>query len=203
MRLTITTFLSLDGVMQAPGGPEEDRSNGFEYGGWLVPFADEDMNRYVSEWFAQADAFLFGRKTYEIMAAYWPRVTDENDPVAGPMNRLPKYVASGTLDRLDWANSHLITGDVVEEVTKLKQQPGGELQVHGSGELARTLIDHNLIDEYRLWIYPVVLGAGKRLFAEGVTPTALRLVDTRATSTGVAVHSYQPTGKPTVGSFGL
>jgi dihydrofolate reductase len=203
MRLTITTFLSLDGVMQAPGGPEEDRSNGFEYGGWLVPFADEDMNRYVSEWFAQADAFLFGRKTYEIMAAYWPRVTDENDPVAGPMNRLPKYVASGTLDRLDWANSHLITGDVVEEVTKLKQQPGGELQVHGSGVLARTLIDHNLIDEYRLWIYPVVLGGGKRLFAEGVTPTALRLVDTRATSTGVAVHSYQPTGKPTVGSFGL
>jgi dihydrofolate reductase len=203
MRLTITTFLSLDGVMQAPGGPEEDRSNGFEYGGWLVPFVDEDMNRYVSEWFAQAGAFLFGRKTYEIMAAYWPRVTDENDPVAGPMNRLPKYVASGTLDRLDWANSHLITGDVVEEVTKLKQQPGGELQVHGSGELARTLIDHNLIDEYRLWIYPVVLGAGKRLFAEGVTPTALRLVDTRATSTGVAVHSYQPTGKPTVGSFGL
>ena len=203
MRLTITTFVSLDGVMQAPGGPEEDRSNGFEYGGWLVPFVDEDMNRYVSEWFAQAGAFLFGRKTYEIMAAYWPRVTDENDPVAGPMNRLPKYVASGTLDRLDWANSHLITGDVVEEVTKLKQQPGGELQVHGSGELARTLIDHNLIDEYRLWIYPVVLGAGKRLFAEGVTPTALRLVDTRATSTGVAVHSYQPTGKPTVGSFGL
>jgi dihydrofolate reductase len=203
MRLTITTFLSLDGVMQAPGGPEEDRSNGFEYGGWLVPFADEDMNRYVSEWFAQADAFLFGRKTYEIMAAYWPRVTDENDPVAGPMNRLPKYVASGTLDRLDWANSHLITGDVVEEVTKLKQQPGGELQVHGSGVLARTLIDHNLIDEYRLWIYPVVLGGGKRLFAEGVTPTALRLVGTRATSTGVAVHSYQPTGKPTVGSFGL
>ena len=203
MRLTITTFLTVDGVMQGPGGPEEDRSNGFDHGGWLVPFADDDMGRYVSEWFAQAEAFLFGRKTYEIMAAYWPQVTDENDPVAGPINRLPKYVASSTLDRLDWQNSHLIADDLVSRVAKLKEQPGGELQVHGSGELARTLIEHNLIDEYRLWIYPVVLGAGKRLFTEGVTPTSLRLVDTKLTSTGVAVHSYQPAGKPEVGSFAL
>jgi dihydrofolate reductase len=201
MKLTMTTFLSLDGVMQGPGGPEEDRSNGFDQGGWLVPYADEDMGMFVNEWFGAADAFLLGRKTYEIFAAYWPNITDENDPVASRLNTLPKYVVSNTLDKVEWNNSTLIGGDVAQGIISLKQQPGRELQVHGSGNLAQTLMAHDLIDEYRLWIYPVVLGDGTRLFREGATPAALKLVDTKTTSTGVVIHVYEPAGKPTYGSI--
>jgi dihydrofolate reductase len=197
MDLTLTTFLSLDGVMQSPGGPEEDPSGGFTQGGWLVPYADQDMGTFVSEWFGKAGAFLLGRRTYEIFKSYWPRQTDPNDPVASRLNSLPKYVVSTTLERADWEPTSIVSGNVVEEVAKLKQQPGGELQVHGSGALARTLIDNGLVDEYRLWVYPVVLGQGRRLFSDGVTPTALSLVETRTTSTGVAVHVYRPAGKPT------
>jgi dihydrofolate reductase len=202
MDLTLTTFLSLDGVMQSPGGPEEDPSVGFSQGGWLVPYADEDMGVFVSEWFAKADAFLFGRRTYEIFASYWPHQTDPNDPVASRLNALPKYVVSTTLEQPDWQPTEVISDDVVEEITKLKQRPGAELQVHGSGALARTLIDNGLVDEYRLWVYPVVLGAGRRLFGDGVTPTAFSLVETRTTRTGVAVHVYRPAGKPTYGTIG-
>jgi len=202
MRLTMTTFLSLDGVMQGPGGPDEDRSNGFDQGGWLVPYVDEDMGTFVSEWFGAADAFLLGRKTYEIFAAYWPMVTDENDPVASRLNALPKYVVSNTLDKVEWNNSTLIRGDdLAEEIANLKQRPGRELQVHGSGDLALTLMAHDLIDEYRLWIYPVVLGSGTRLFREGITPAALKLVDTKTTSSGVVIHVYEPAGRPTYGSI--
>jgi dihydrofolate reductase len=200
VKLTVTTFLTLDGVMQGPGQRGED---GFDLGGWLVPYADDDMMRFVHEWFAEADAFLLGRRTYEIFASWWPKVTDENDPIAAALNRLPKYVASRTLKNLEWNNSRLIKGDVAAEVRKLKQQTGRELQVHGSGNLVQTLMEHELIDEYRLWFYPVILGRGKRLFREGSALTALRLVDSKTTSSGVVIHVYHPAGRPTYGSFAL
>jgi dihydrofolate reductase len=195
MQVTLTIFLSLDGVMQGPGSPTEDPSGGFKQGGWMVPYADEAMGQFVTDWFAAANAFLLGRTTYEIMAAYWSQVADEDD-VARKLNSLPKHVASKTLNKVTWDNSTLIRGDLVEEVMKLKAGPGEELQVHGSGNLAQTLIQHSLIDEYRLWFHPIVLGSGKRLFPAGTAPFALRLIETKTTSTGVVVHVYQPAGKP-------
>jgi dihydrofolate reductase len=203
MRVTLTAFLSLDGVIQAPGGPEEDPSSGFGQGGWLVPYAGQDMERLVAGWFSAAGAFLLGRKTYQIFAAFWPHVTDQNDPVAAKLNSLPKYMASTTLDKVDWNNSTLIKRDAAEAVAALKQQPGGELQVRGSGYLAQTLMRHDLVDEYRLWIYPVVLGSGKRLFGAGSSPAALKLADIKTASTGVVIHVYQPAGKRAYGSFTL
>ncbi|KUJ37282.1 deaminase [Streptomyces albus subsp. albus] len=200
-KLAITTFLSLDGVMQAPGGPEEDTSGGFEYGGWVFPYADEDMGRLVSDWFDQASGFVLGRRTYEIFAGYWPRVTDEKDPVASALNKLPKYVASTTLDQVGWNNSTLLSGDVATVVRRLKEETEGELQIHGSGELARSLMGQDVIDEFRLLVFPVVLGKGKRLFADGAMPTAMRLVDSRSTAAGVAVHTYRLAGRPTFGTF--
>jgi dihydrofolate reductase len=203
MKLIVGTFLSMDGVMQGPGGPDEDREGDFDLGGWLVPYADEDMGRFMVESITSTEAFLLGRKTYEIFAAHWPLVTDENDPIAISLNSKPKYVASRTLDKVDWNNSSLLKGDVAEAVAELKRQSGGDLQVQGSGELVQTLIRHNLVDEYRLLVYPVVLGKGKRLFREGNPPSALQLVDTRTTSTGVAVHTYQSAGKPEFGEFAV
>src|SRR5437763_1275117 len=201
MKLLVTTFLSLDGVMQAPGGPDEDPDGGFEHGGWLAPFADEGMMRFVVEWIGRADGFLLGRKTYEIFAAHWPGMTDPADLVARALNTLPKYVASRTLNEVTWNNSTLIRGDVLEEIRKLKDRPGRELQVHGSAGLAQTLIENDLVDEYRLWSFPVVLGRGKRLFGAGTVPAVtFRLVDSRTTSTGVAIHTYDRAGEVQHGS---
>jgi dihydrofolate reductase len=201
MKLTLYTFLSLDGVMQAPGGPDEDREGGFEHGGWLVPYADDELTRLVIDWMQPADAFLLGRKTYEIFAASWPRVTDPEDLIAERLNNKPKYVASRTLDRVDWQGSSLIRGDVATEVAKLKQAPGGELQVHGSGDLAQTLIANNLIDKYRFYVFPVVLQTGKRLFKEAGPPGALKLIGTRTTSQGVTVSDYEPAGALSYGLY--
>ena len=166
-----------------------------------MPYWSEEMGPWVAEWFSAADGFLLGRRTYEIFAGFWPKVTDENDPVASRLNSLPKYVASTALDKAEWNNSTLLSENVPNAVAELKKRPGRELQIHGSGVLAQSLMAHDLIDEYRLWIYPVDLGKGKRLFAEGAVPAALRPVDHRTTSTGVAVHVYRPAGRPAFGSF--
>jgi dihydrofolate reductase len=205
MRLTLHTFLTLDGVLQAPGGPEEDPSGGFEHGGWTVPFADPDFGKTMEGWFEQAEAFLLGRRTYEIFAGYWPHVqgTDEDGLIAQKLNTLPKYVASTTLDNVDWSNSQLLGGDVADALRKLKEQPGAELQVHGSGALATHLIDQGLVDEFRLLTFPVHLGTGKRLFADGVRPGALRLLSSSTTSTGVVIATYEAAGAPSYGTYAL
>ncbi|KUH40557.1 MULTISPECIES: dihydrofolate reductase family protein [Streptomyces] len=201
-QLTLTAFLSLDGVMQAPGGREEDPSDGFDHGGWLVPFADEDMGRFMVEVFDRADAFLLGRRTYEIFAGYWPQVTDPDDPIASRLNTLPKHVVSRTLDRVDWHGSRLVEGDLVEAVTRLKEGPGREVQVHGSARLAQGLIAHGLLDRLNLLVFPVFLGSGRRLFPEGGTPTAFELTGHRTTGTGATIQTYRPTGPATFGTFG-
>ncbi len=202
MKLTAQTFLTVDGVMQAPGGPDEDQDNAFEHGGWSAAYGDDDFGAAVVEWMAQADGFLLGRKTYEIFASYWPQFTDPAHPVASRLNTLPKYVASTTLTSVDWNNSTLLGSDVVSEVTKLKERPGRELQVHGSGQLAQTLIDADLIDEYWLYYFPVHLGTGKKLFREGAPARALKLMDSRTTSTGVIIARYQPDGPVRYGTVG-
>ena len=202
MKLTVTTFLSVDGVMQGPGGPDEDRGGGFTRGGWLAPHFDEDAGDFITGVFEQVDAFLLGRRTYDIFAAYWPNAADPEDPVANGLNTLPKYVASTTLTDPEWGPTTVLSGDVPAAVADLKQQPGRELQVHGSGELVRTLHEHDLVDEYRLLVFPVVVGEGRRLFPDRGVATGLTLVDTRTTSSGVAIHVYRPTGRPEFGTVG-
>ena len=201
-KLVVGTFVTLDGVMQAPGGPDEDRQGGFQHGGWSFTYWDDLMGQRIVELTLQADALLLGRKTYEIFAAHWPQVGDD-DPVAAKLNSIPKHVASRTLDEVTWNNSTLLQGDVAEAVAALKQEPGGEIQVTGSGNLIQTLIRHDLVDEYRLWVFPLVLGEGKRLVADGTIPGALRLVDTTVSSTGVAIHTYERAGDVQYGSFAL
>lgn len=201
MRLTLTEFVTLDGVYQGPGGPDEDTAGGFRHGGWLVPFFDEALGEFITGVFGEVDAFLLGRRTYDIFAAAWPKSTDPDDPVAKALNTLPKYVASRTLTHADWHDSTILGGDVVAEVAKLKEQPGRELQIHGSGALAQTLFDAGLIDAIRLIVFPVVLGSGKRLFAPGRTPSSFRLADLRSTPTGVTVQTLERAGVPTYGSM--
>ncbi|MDX6211497.1 MAG: hypothetical protein QOF82_584 [Frankiales bacterium] len=203
MRLTLHTFLTLDGVMQSPGGPNEDPDGPYAHGGWSFPYGDDAFGALMVGWFEQADAFLLGRKTYQIFSGFWPKVTDENDPIASKLNSLPKYVASTTLERVEWNGATLLGGDVVAEVAKLKEQPGRELQIHGSGALAHALIEADLIDEYRLLYFPVHLGEGKKLFRDGTRPAALKLIGTSSTPSGVVAATYLPDGDPRYGSYEL
>lgn len=200
--LTLTTFLTLDGVMQAPGTPDEDKSGDFPYGGWLVPHFDEDMGRTMGEIFSKVDAFLLGRTTYDIFSAYWPRVTDPNDLIASKLNSLPKFVASHTTSAFTWNQSSHVP-DVIKGVADLKKRFSREVQVHGSCGLAQTLIENDLIDEYRLMTFPVVLGTGKRLFGAGVPPAMLKLVSSTTTSKGVVVSVYRRGEAFKTGSFAL
>jgi dihydrofolate reductase len=199
-KLVVNTFVSLDGVMQAPGGPEEDPTGGFEHGGWSVSFWDDQMMQAMSEFMGKPFDLVLGRKTYEIFAAHWPH---SEEPGAAELNRATKYVASRTLDTLEWENSQLLEGDVGEAVARLKEGEGPELQVHGSSDLIKTLLRHGLIDEFRVWMFPVVLGSGKRLFGEGAPPGALKLVDSQVSSTGVIMAIFEPAGEVTKGSFAL
>ncbi|MGH8873107.1 MAG: dihydrofolate reductase family protein [Acidimicrobiia bacterium] len=190
-KLIVAEGLALDGVMQAPGHADEDRSGGFEHGGWQMPYFDEVAGAEVAKSIAETGAFLFGRKTYEIMAAHWPNVP-EGDMFADALNGLPKHVASTTLEEpFSWANSTLLQGDVADAVAALKSEPGGNIVVLGSGRLVQTLMQHDLVDEYRLMIHPLVLGTGKRLFEEVGQWRSLRLVDSRTTTTGVLLATYQ------------
>jgi dihydrofolate reductase len=198
-KIVVQAFITLDGVVQAGGGPDEDREGGFEHGGWTVEFDEKDVlnegDAIVAEWESRTEALLLGRKTYDIFAGSWG-VWDENaDGFTGELtrkyNRIPKYVASRTLTEVGWQNSHLLGPDVPAAVAKLRAEPGGEIRVWGSTELIRTLAEHDLIDEYRLAVYPLVLGTGKKLFADGFTLAKLTLAETRALGSGVVVNTYR------------
>jgi dihydrofolate reductase len=194
--LAVNTFMSLDGVMQAPGGPEEDPTGGFTLGGWAVDYFDEEMLRQVAE--SEPYELLLGRGTYEIFAAHWPY---DEGPIADQLNSTRKHVASTTLERVDWNNATLITGDVAEYVAELKRQDGPEVQVHGSPGLIQTLLEHDLVDEFRLWIFPVAIGTGKRFFGDGTIPVGLKLAGSKVTSTGVTINTYRRAGDVTQGSM--
>jgi dihydrofolate reductase len=197
-KLIASTFVTLDGVMQAPGGPGEDPSGGFTHEGWSVNYWDDRMGQVMGAFMGKPFDVLLGRKSYEIFAAYWPSVTDGS---GDSLNNAKKYVASRTPKTVDWNNSTLITGDVPDHVAGLKDQTGPEIQVHGSGNLLQTLIKHDLIDEYQLLIFPILLGSGKRLFADGTIPAGLKLVDSQTSSTGVVIARYERAGDVKYGSF--
>jgi dihydrofolate reductase len=198
-KLIVSTFLTLDGVMQAPGGPGEDDDGGFAYGGWSVNYWDEQMGQVMGEATSKPFAMVLGRKTYDIMAAYWPHAPEETG--AKVFNDATKYVASRSRPTLGWSNSVLIEGDAAEGLAALKQEDGPELQVHGSANLIQTLLRHNLVDQYRLWVFPVVIGSGKRLFSDGTIPSGLKLVNSTISSTGVVIGTYEPAGEIVTGSF--
>ncbi len=199
--LVVTTFVTLDGVMQAPGGPGEDPSGGFAHEGWLVPFFDEDLGKQLDAWFAGAQDFLLGRGTYEIFHASWPKMISD-DPVSQGLNFKKKYVASRTLAAVEWETAELLQGDVADAVRRLKAADGGELQVHGSAGLVQTLLREDLVDELRLVVFPVALGQGKRLFGEGTIPRTWRLAAQTATGSGALMVAYQRVGEVETGSVG-
>src|SRR6266568_3703784 len=199
-KIITTTFVTLDGVMQAPGGPEEDRSGGFEYGGWSFNYWDEMMGNVMNEFMGLPFELLLGKCTYDIFAAYWPHTTQDS-VVAKKFNSTRKYVVSHMPMELSWNNSTLITGDVVAEIKKLKEKDGPDLWVHGSGNLIQTLLANHLIDAMHVWTFPVTMGSGKRLFAEGTQAEGLRLVDSKVSTTGVIIAAYEPAGPLKTGSF--
>ena len=192
-KLVVLSFVSLDGVMQAPGGRDEDPSGGFKWGGWVGPYFDDDLGKVATKQLDRPFAMLLGRRTYEIFAAYWP-YADAKNPFAGPFNSAKKYVASRTLKKLGWSNAELIKGDVAKAVKKLKEQAGPDLHLYGSGDLVQTLLKHDLIDEYRLKIFPITLGRGKRLFAEGAMPAGFDLTESSISTKGVIVATYVRAG---------
>ena len=196
-KIIVLTFITLDGVMQAPGGPGEDDSNNFKYGGWTVPYFDDPLGKLMAEQMNRPFDLLLGRKTFEIFATYWPYHQEEG---AG-INKATKYVASNTLTKHEWSKSIFLSGDVVKEIKKLKQQDGPELQVHGSSNLIQTLLDHDLVDEFWLKIFPVTLGMGKRLFGEGTIPAAYTLFETNILPSGVIVANFKRSGEVKTGSF--
>jgi dihydrofolate reductase len=199
-KLIVQTFLTLDGVMQAPGGPGEDDDGGFAYGGWSVNYWDDQMGQVMGEATSRRFAMVLGRRTYDIMAAYWPTAPEEEGGKV--FNDATKYVASRTRPDLEaWSNSVLIEGDAADGLAALKREDGPELQVHGSANLIQTLLRHNLVDEFRLWVFPVVIGSGKRLFGDGTVPAGLRLADSKVSSTGVVMGTWQPAGELATGSF--
>jgi dihydrofolate reductase len=198
-KLIVSTFLTLDGVMQAPGGPEEDDSGGFTHGGWSVNYWDDKMAQVMGEAMSVPFDLVLGRKTYDIFAAHWPHASEEDG--AGPLNDATKFVASRSHRTVDWGPSVLIEGDAAEGIAALKHGDGPELQVHGSGNLIQTLLRNNLVDEFRLWVFPVVIGSGKRLFSDGAIPSGLKLIDTTVSTTGVVIGTYEPAGELVAGSF--
>ncbi|GAA1936983.1 dihydrofolate reductase family protein [Streptomyces durmitorensis] len=193
-------FLSLDGVYQGPGAPDEDTSDGFTRGGWFVPHLDEEFERVAGTWLGEADAFLFGRRTYLNFARDWPKMTEH--PFAGILNGLPKYVASQTLTTAEWDPTTILSGDIPAQVAELKRRPGRELQIHGSGRLGQSLLAAGLIDELRLAIAPVIVGSGRRLLPDGGAPAGLRLLSNETTPGGLAIHVYESTGLPEYGTYG-
>jgi dihydrofolate reductase len=200
-KLIVQTFLTLDGVMQAPGGPEEDDEGGFTQGGWSVTYWDDQMGQVMEEATSKPFAMVLGRKTYDIMAAYWPTAPEETG--AKVFNDATKYVASRSRPDLErWSNSVLIEGDAADGLATLKKEDGPELQVHGSANLIQSLLRNNIVDEYRLWVFPVVIGSGKRLFADGTIPSGLKLVESEVSTTGVVIGTYEPAGEIPIGSFG-
>jgi dihydrofolate reductase len=201
MKLTVQTFLTLDGVMQAPGGPEEDPSDDFAHGGWQAPFQDPAVGEFVTELNNHASGFLLGRRTFDIFRGYWPDQTDPANPIATTINSLSKYVVSRSLTEADatWRGEHpdtarLVVGDLVSAVRALKEEPGDELQIWGSGNLLQTLLQHDLVDRLRLITFPLVLGSGRRLFNEGLLPATMRPVDTSVTDFGIVLGTYEPAG---------
>ncbi|GHE97036.1 dihydrofolate reductase family protein [Streptomyces fumanus] len=198
--IIVCTFLTLDGVMQAPGGPDEDAEGGFRHGGWQKPVDDEEVGAAIAGWYDGFDTMLLGRKTYDVFASYWPGA-DPGDPFTERMNGMRKYVASRTLTSVEWRNSTLLRGDAVDAVRELKASEGGPIGVIGSGDLAQTLMRHGLVDEYRLTIHPVIIGSGKRLFADGAVPTALTPVSVSTTKGGTVVGVYRTNGEPSYDSY--
>ena len=192
-QVIVNEWMTLDGVVQAPGQPDEDRSGGFAHGGWHMPYFDDLSRAWVVEGYAEAGGFLFGRRTYELLASYWPQASEEEQVIAEPLNTLPKYVASTTLtEPLEWEHATLLKGDVAEAVAALKQEDGKTLNVIGSTQLVHTLIEHDLVDQYRVMMDPLVVGGGKRLFPDDGVARPLRLVESQVTSTGAIIATYAP-----------